>query len=149
MPAIDSKVAHVVDKAAGEAKGLEDEDALFDELEQESEKDASALRERRLQQLHQEVARAKLMREQGATGSYEEVKDEREILNITTQCKLSAVHFFRPDFNRCRILDGHLEVRPSTKSCIGRQHQLIFTRRSPRNTSIHASSRSMLTTVPS
>ena len=116
MPTVDSKVARVVDKAAGEVNGLEDEDALFDELEKESEKDASALRERRLQQLHDEVARAKLMREQGATGSYQEVKDERVVLTITTQCKLSVVHFFKADFNRCRILDGHLEVRLDIKS---------------------------------
>ena len=105
MAGLDPKVARVVDRATHDDDS--DEDALIAALEDDSELDA--FRERRLQQLHAEFSRAKEMR---ATehGTYAEIKDEKALMDITTSTKLCVVHFFRPDFNRCRIMDGHLEV---------------------------------------
>jgi len=44
-------------------------------------------------------------------GTYEEIKSEKEVLNITTKEKKVVAHFFHKDFRRCQILDGHLEVK--------------------------------------
>lgn len=110
MSRIDSSVARVLDRPSRDTNNDEDEDDLIEALEKESEHDVSGLRERRLQQLHEEVVRARIMRDQGSTGGYQEIKDEKAIMDITTQTKLVVVHFFRSDFNRCRILDTHLEV---------------------------------------
>lgn len=105
MAELDPKVARAVDRATHDDDS--DEDALIAALEDDSELDA--FREQRLQQLHTEFSRAKEMR---ATehGAYAEIKDEKALMDITTSTKLCVVHFFKPDFNRCRIMDGHLEV---------------------------------------
>jgi thioredoxin-like negative regulator of GroEL len=41
-------------------------------------------------------------------GTYSEIKDEKELMDITTSTKLCVVHFMKPDFNRCRIMDEKL-----------------------------------------
>lgn len=105
MANVDQSVAAVLDRTANEPDV--DEDQLIDELENDNELDG--FRERRLQQLHEEVARQKLMR-QSEHGTYQEIKDEKALMDITTSTKLCVVHFFKPDFNRCRIMDKHLEV---------------------------------------
>lgn len=89
----------------------DDEDALLESLERETENDPSIshLREQRLQQLHSDFNRAKQLKTEGY-GTYEAIADEKRLLDVTTSTKRCVVHFFRPDFNRCRIMDGHLEV---------------------------------------
>lgn len=109
MTSLDPKVASLVDKAAREDDS--DEDALIASLEDDDELDA--FREQRLQQLHQEYDRARRLKESDH-GRYTEIKDEKVLMDITTSTKLCVVHFFKPDFNRCRIMDTHLEViKPS------------------------------------
>jgi hypothetical protein len=107
MASIDHRVASLVDNR--NTADSDDEDALFASLEEDDDHALSALREQRMQQLHDEVLRSKTMREAG-TGSYQEVKDEKEVLDITTSSKFCVVHFFKPDFGRCAVMDGHLEV---------------------------------------
>jgi len=105
MSNLDHNVAAVLDRAGGDSDI--DEDDLIAELENDDALDA--LREKRLQQLHEEVSRQKLMR-QSEHGTYQEIKDEKALMDITTTTKLCVVHFFKPDFNRCRIMDKHIEV---------------------------------------
>ena len=105
MSNLDHNVAAVIDRAGADSDI--DEDDLIAELENDDTLDA--LREKRLQQLHAEVSRQKLMR-QSEHGTYQEIKDEKALMNITTSTKLCVVHFFKPDFNRCRIMDKHIEV---------------------------------------
>ncbi|KAF2115050.1 thioredoxin-like protein [Lophiotrema nucula] len=104
MPQLDAKVAAIVDGATRDDDS--DEDALIAALEDDS--DLDAFREQRLQQLHAEYDKARQLRASGH-GSYVEVKDEKALLDITTSTKLCVVHFFKSDFNRCRIMDTHLE----------------------------------------
>src|SRR5262245_38768378 len=104
MAELDPKVAAIVDAAKDDDS---DEDALIAELENDS--DLDAFREQRLQQLHAEFDKARQLRAQ-EHGSYSEIKDEKALMDITTSTKLCVVHFFKPDFNRCRIMDQHLEV---------------------------------------
>ncbi|PVI07537.1 thioredoxin-like protein [Periconia macrospinosa] len=104
MSALDPKVAAIVDAARDDDS---DEDALIAELENDD--DLDAFREQRLQQLHAEFDKAKRLRAQ-EHGTYTEIKDEKALMDITTSTKLCVVHFFKPDFNRCRIMDEHLEA---------------------------------------
>jgi hypothetical protein len=106
MASTDPRVAALVDNRGGDS---DDEDALFASLEEDDDHAISAFREQRLQQLHDEVMRSKRMKESG-TGSYVEVKDEKAVMDITTGTKYAVVHFFKPDFGRCGVMDSHLEV---------------------------------------
>ncbi|KAK4501190.1 hypothetical protein PRZ48_006997 [Zasmidium cellare] len=109
MASIDPSVAKVLDSRRLTHED-DDEDALIAELEEEDDDGAfSALRERRLEQLHAEMSRAKAMKET-SHGTYMEIKDEKELMDITTSTKLCVVHFMKPDFNRCRIMDEKLAV---------------------------------------
>ncbi|KAF2028506.1 thioredoxin-like protein [Setomelanomma holmii] len=104
MAALDPKVASVIDRATRDDDS--DEDALIASLENDSELDA--FREQRLQQLHAEFDKARRLKA-NEHGTYTEIKDEKALMDITTSTKLCVVHFFKPDFNRCRIMDTHLE----------------------------------------
>ncbi|KAF2012554.1 thioredoxin-like protein [Aaosphaeria arxii CBS 175.79] len=105
MAELDPKVAAVLDKA-NRGGDESDEDALIAALEDDSELDA--FREQRLQQLHAEYDRARHLRASDH-GTYVEIKEEKALMDITTSTKKCVVHFFKPDFNRCRIMDSHLE----------------------------------------
>ena len=89
----------------------DDEDALLESLENENENDPtlSHLREARIQALATELARARTQRNEGY-GTYNQIKDEKALMEITTSTKNCIVHFYKPDFNRCRIMDGHLDT---------------------------------------
>ena len=108
MAAIDAKVAKVLDRRG--ATDSDDEDALIAELEEDDDDHAfSALREKRLEQLHSEMNRAKVLKET-QHGTYMEIKDEKELMDITTSTKLCIVHFMKPDFHRCGIMDDKLQI---------------------------------------
>lgn len=108
MASLDSKVAAVVDNATKNNHDSDDEDALIAALE-EDDSELDAFREQRLQQLHAEYNRAKQLKASDH-GTYAEIKDEKVLLDLTTSTKKCVVHFFKPDFGRCRVMDGHLEV---------------------------------------
>ena len=107
MPHLDSHVAAVLDRAPAGGDEDVDEDDLIASLERANDDDA--FREQRIQQLHAEFTRAKQMRDNDH-GTFAEIKDEKTLMDITTSTKLCVVHFFKPDFNRCRIMNSHLEV---------------------------------------
>jgi len=108
MASIDPTVAAVLDRPP-RADDSDNEDALIAALEDDDDHTLTVLREQRLQQLHSEISRAKQMRDAG-TGAYTEIKDEKEVMDITTGTKLAVVHFFKSDFGRCGVMDRHLEV---------------------------------------
>lgn len=103
---IDERVAAVLD---GQRKddASDDEDALISALE-EDDGALDAFREQRRQQLHQEYARSQQLRSSDH-GSHSEIKDEKQLMDTTTSTKLCVVHFFKPDFGRCSVMDSHLE----------------------------------------
>lgn len=104
MSNIDSHVASVLDKTTADS---DDEDALIAALEDSPALDA--FREQRIQQLHSEFTRAKSQKNQGF-GSYTEIKEEKALMDLTTEVKYAVVHFAKDDFARCGVMDGHLEV---------------------------------------
>lgn len=109
MPPLDPVVASVLD-SSHPAASSDDEDALLDSLENDPA--LSQFREERLQQLHSEFSRAKHMRKQ-EYGTYTTIIDEKTLMDLTTSVKWCVVHFFKPDFARCGVMDEHLEVRLS------------------------------------
>ncbi|KAI9661903.1 MAG: hypothetical protein M1821_009143 [Bathelium mastoideum] len=104
MSTLDPTVASVFDQ---HASAEDDEEALIASLEEDGPLDA--FREQRLQQLHAEFSRAKTIKEQGG-GSFLEITEEKELLDITTSTRLCVVHFFKPDFGRCTVMDTKLEL---------------------------------------
>ncbi|MCJ1430541.1 hypothetical protein MMC29_008459, partial [Sticta canariensis] len=86
----------------------DDEDALFDALESESDPALAPYRAQRLQQLSSELTRAKQLRNEDH-GACSEIRDEKALMEIVTGTKWSVVHFFKDGFWRCGIMDGHLE----------------------------------------
>jgi len=102
MAHIDSHVASVLD-----ASGSDDEDALIASLEESPAFDA--FREQRIQQLHAEFTRAKAQKSQDF-GTYTEIKEEKPLMDLTTEIKYAVVHFAKDDFARCRTMDVHLET---------------------------------------
>lgn len=104
MTSIDPAVASIIDTHP--AKDELDEDHLLESLENDPTLDS--FREQRLQQLHEEFTRAKHLRNQ-EHGQYTEIKDEKALMDtVNTGAELCVVHFFRPDFHRCGVMDGHL-----------------------------------------
>jgi hypothetical protein len=125
MANLDSHVASVLDAAHSD-----DEDALIASLEDSPAMDA--FREQRIQQLHAEFTRAKSQKNQGF-GHYTEIKEEKALMDLTTEVKYAVVHFAKDDFARCGTMDVHLEVRTSPFE----EGQLLITNRAwQRNTSI-------------
>lgn len=107
MSNVDPVVAAVLDRSRADS---DDEDALIAELEDEdNDATLAALRERRIEQLHSEYTRSRLLKESDH-GTFQEIKDEKGILDITTSTKFCVVHFFKDGFARCGIMDQHLEV---------------------------------------
>ncbi|KAL8771308.1 MAG: hypothetical protein Q9209_003213 [Squamulea sp. 1 TL-2023] len=105
MGPIDPAVASVLDTHP--SKDYSDEDELLDSLDDDPA--FESFREQRLQQLHQEFNNAKYLRNQ-EHGSYTEIKEEKALMDIVnTGAELCVVHFFKPDFHRCGIMNGHLE----------------------------------------
>ncbi|KFY52874.1 hypothetical protein V496_08103 [Pseudogymnoascus sp. VKM F-4515 (FW-2607)] len=104
MARMDAQVAALVDKTEYNS---DDEDALIESLEDSPALDA--FREQRIQQLHAEFTRAKSQKNQGF-GDYTEIKDEKALMDLTTSSKNAVVHFAKEDFQRCRVMDDHLEA---------------------------------------
>ena len=59
-------------------------------------------------------------------GSYKDVTDEKEVMDITTKTKHCVIHFYHSDFRRCMIVDKHLEVSPSQGHLSGRTRGNLF-----------------------
>jgi len=78
-PILDATVAKVLDQKRTDD---DDEDELLAELEREDNA-LDGFRERRLQQLHDEFARAAAHRS-GGGGTYLSVEDEKAVMDITT-----------------------------------------------------------------
>ncbi len=106
MPSLDPTVASILDSSHPTSVS-DDEDAILDSLDNDPA--ISHFREQRLQQLHSELSRAKHMRNQ-EYGTYTTIREEKALMDLTTSVKRCVVHFFKPDFGRCGVMDGHMEV---------------------------------------
>ncbi|EWC45120.1 hypothetical protein DRE_06259 [Drechslerella stenobrocha 248] len=84
---MDQQVADFLDKRTDKATTTtadsDDEDALLEELERGQDDVLDGLREKRLQQLHEELSRERDMKAQNQ-GVYFETATEKEIMDLTT-----------------------------------------------------------------
>ncbi|TPX32907.1 hypothetical protein SmJEL517_g04065 [Synchytrium microbalum] len=88
---------------------INDEDAIFQELERDDDMEGALFREQRMEQLRREAHKLQEMKA-SAHGTYEEIRTEKEVLKITTTTKFCVVHFFHKEFRRCQIMDKHLGI---------------------------------------
>ncbi len=116
MPTLDPHVSTLLDRPASPSAAA-DEDALIAALESDSALDG--FREQRLQQLHAELAREKQLRADDTRGTHVAFTDEKALMDVTTETKLCVVHFLKPDFGRCRVMDGHLAVSGMVELRVG------------------------------
>ncbi|EPY51496.1 queuine tRNA-ribosyltransferase [Schizosaccharomyces cryophilus OY26] len=108
LPERDTTVGNFADTYAAQSEnksGSELEEDLLAELD---EIDDSAYRENRMQSLKEEFERVSAAKEKGHM-QYLTVESEREVMDLTTSSKRVVIHFFHPDFRRCKIMDSHLE----------------------------------------
>ncbi|WBW75045.1 queuine tRNA-ribosyltransferase accessory subunit Qtrtd1/Qtr2 [Schizosaccharomyces osmophilus] len=108
LPERDTTVGNFADTYAAisdDQSGSELEENLFAELD---DIDDSTYRESRMQSLKEEFQRVSTAKEKGHM-QYLTVENEREVMDITTSSKRVVIHFFHPDFRRCKIMDAHLE----------------------------------------
>ena len=90
---LDETVAKVLDRERAARGDSEDEDGLLAELEREDTA-LDGFRERRLQQLHEEFAQAQAQRANLGSGTYEDVQDEKAVMDISTYVRFVdiAIH---------------------------------------------------------
>ncbi|BFZ59548.1 hypothetical protein YB2330_000559 [Saitoella coloradoensis] len=112
---IHASVAHLVDRYT-DSLGREarddhdsdiDEDALFEELE--NEENDYGFREQRMQQLSEQLAKERDFKEAGG-GAYEDITDDKTLMELTTTKKRVIAHFYHKDFRRCDIMHSHLSL---------------------------------------
>ncbi|KAL1969061.1 hypothetical protein VTN77DRAFT_895 [Rasamsonia byssochlamydoides] len=115
---LDPKVSAILDqKNPADTPDDLDEDALFEALEKE---DDSAYRAQRIEQLHSELASAKVALQQRASSGtnptntlYPTLPNDQALLDLTTNAPRCVVHFSHPDFARCSVMDEHLRILAS------------------------------------
>ncbi|EGF99577.1 uncharacterized protein MELLADRAFT_94266 [Melampsora larici-populina 98AG31] len=109
MAIIDSKANYLKKRNPDdedEKEGSEREEDLLDQLEEDFE--LGGMREKRMEELRQEFIKRQQM-EENHHGKYLQIKNEKEVIQITAKAKFAVVHFFHGDFRRCKIMDNHLE----------------------------------------
>jgi len=94
----------------GSDDGEMDDAELLAQLDDDFE--LSGLRERRLEELRREAAKTQQMALDDH-GRYMEIKDEKKLIQLTAKAGRSVVHFFHPDFERCKTMDTKLEALAS------------------------------------
>ncbi|KZS97674.1 thioredoxin-like protein [Sistotremastrum niveocremeum HHB9708] len=114
-PEVDEKVQAAVDKLVSAEPSGEDGDSdaeLLEGLAADDDFDFGPLRERRMEELKEEMSKIRDMRESDH-GKYTEVFDEKEVVKLSANESRCVIHFYHRDFTRCKIMDKHLEARLS------------------------------------
>lgn len=105
----------------------DDEEALFRSLEDEDDEFNSQFREKRAHQLSDALGKIKEMREFKFGLLTEE--SEKEVIAQSARFKHCVVHFYRPEFRRCGIMNAHLQTLAQKYfSTIFRPHLTVLLR---------------------
>lgn len=107
------------DSAGGDLDS--DLDELLEELEEDRDESLAQYREARLAELKREFGKIdRAAHELGLDlGQVTNVADEKELMNLVTKADVCMVHFFQPEFARCKamneklvaVAEKHVEVR--------------------------------------
>ncbi|KAJ3042063.1 hypothetical protein HK097_002118 [Rhizophlyctis rosea] len=86
---------------------VDSDDELFAELEKDDDDLLSDLRERRIEEIRNQIQKAKDEAIE-SHGTYDTLRNEKDVLDVSTSTKLCIAHFAHRDFRRCQIMDRHL-----------------------------------------
>jgi len=86
-----------------------EEEELYEDWDLEDDAFLASNRAKRMQELSDQIKDQRAQRAEGY-GTYTQLNDDPEVMQTTLRCKYSLVHFFKSDFNRCRIMDEHLSA---------------------------------------
>lgn len=91
----------------------ESDDDLLEALEDEDM--ISKYREARIQELSNEFKSidSEDAERNGNLGSVIPINDEKDLMEIVTKSELTLVHFYQPEFDKCKIMNSRLSVRIS------------------------------------
>ncbi|CEH12137.1 ATP binding protein [Ceraceosorus bombacis] len=88
----------------------EDDDAIFEQLEQEADSLSGEWKEKRLRQMREEAAEKALFAQStDAHGKFTEPSSEKDLMRQLAENDGVVVHFYKADFKRCGIVDRHLD----------------------------------------
>ncbi|KDQ20748.1 hypothetical protein BOTBODRAFT_169470 [Botryobasidium botryosum FD-172 SS1] len=112
-PSVDPQVSSLASRLEPSTSKNQDDDdksdisdsELFDELENDDA--LRGLRERRMEELKNEMAKVRDMRE-SEHGRYTEITDEKQVIQTSANEPRCVIHFYHRDFQRCKIMDKHL-----------------------------------------
>ncbi|QWU87616.1 hypothetical protein CA3LBN_001881 [Candidozyma haemuli] len=87
-----------------------DLDQLLEELDNEAEESSAQYREARLAELKREFGKIdRAAHELGQDlGSVTFVNDEKELMDLVTKADVCMVHFYQPEFARCKVMNERL-----------------------------------------
>lgn len=94
----------------GEDENPSDDD-LLDLLEQEDDNILARYRDERMEQLKKEFGKIDDATSSDHFGNISTVETEKQIMDIVTNNELVMVHFYQPEFHKCRIMNEKLAVR--------------------------------------
>lgn len=107
------------DRVENKGKDDSDEDDFMDEDEREifEKMKQARLNELQDQYVEKEKEEYRSKKENVWYGEYTEIV-ESEFLTYVTKAEFSACHFYHKDFERCKIIDKHLQaIAPEHKEC--------------------------------
>lgn len=84
-------------------------DAELEKLDNLNESDLDAIRRERVAQMKKRAEKKSKWIDNGH-GVYSELSDEKEFFEITKKSENTICHFYRDQFERCKIVDKHLEI---------------------------------------
>lgn len=108
---MDSKQSEIVEKY--QEQRLKSDDVDDDELLELLDEDDSALqqyREARIQQLSKEFNKIKDATSSMEFGNVVDVDNERELMDAIAKSEYALVHFYQPNFEKCKIMTNRLLV---------------------------------------
>jgi len=84
-------------------------DAELERLDNLNETDLDAIRRDRLVEMKKRSEKKRQWMDNGH-GVYTELQDEKEFFEVTKKSENSVCHFYRDQFERCKIMDKHMEI---------------------------------------
>lgn len=108
LEAIEKYQKHLINDKDDLSDSSQDEEELLDLLNDDDDV-LSKYREDRLEQLKKEFAKINRNAEEGG-GKIRYVDNEEEVMKIVSRSDAALVHFYQPEFVKCRVMNAKLEV---------------------------------------
>ncbi|KAM3126312.1 hypothetical protein ACQ2H7_000488 [Candidozyma auris] len=90
----------------------EDLDLMLEELEKDYDESSAKYREQRLEELKKEFGKIdRAAAERGSElGNVSFVSAEKELMDLVMKSEVCMVHFYQPEFSRCKLMNERLAV---------------------------------------